>query len=167
MHAATRRTGPTRRPAALIRCSTSRPYLYIRSPAARCTPNQFTSAISGVHHPSALPNFAPPLRSFLWPFLIPTTSFCFLPPVQLSASLCLCLCLCICIHNVYCHAPRLFRPENFSQGSCLLGRNHLLPSYPMLLRQDPGTSLALGAATKQLQTRLSAVTSSPVSGDRT
>lgn len=39
------------------------------SAASRSTPNQFASVISGVHHPSALPNFAPPLRSFLWPFL--------------------------------------------------------------------------------------------------
>lgn len=148
----------------MIRHSTSQLYLYIDRAASRCTPNQFASVISGVHHPSALPNFAPPLRSFLWPFLFPTTFFCFLPPVHLSASSCLCLCLCICIHNVYRHASWFFRPENFSQGSCFLGWNHFLPSYPMLLGQDPGMLPPLGAL-KVLQTRAPAASSSPASGD--
>jgi len=58
-------------------------------PALRraATPNQFTSAISGVHHPSALPNFAPPLRSFLWPFLNPDNFLLFSsssPSIRLS-----------------------------------------------------------------------------------
>lgn len=131
----------------MMGCAISKPYLYMASAASRCDPQPIH--IGYLWSPPSIRSaeFCAALAFFSLAFFKSRqlSSVFFLQSIYPSLPAACASALCICIHNVYCHAPRFFRPENFSQGSCFLGRNHLLPSYPMLLRQDPGTSPPLGA----------------------